>query len=189
MQDPQWAKLRYSNPTKMLIGLDELFASVGLKKYKNATDVLRNRRVRHISEDQRCAIFLHGAGQALGKKILFAPFENSDYDYVGAFEHNGTILRFPIQLKQLVPDRLNSSTDLQAEITKLKKYSGLADLVVAIHINRTMRLKPQELDVSGLKVKEIWLFGQLGQNSATWLLFGNLLASISNAYKFQLPSV
>ena len=189
MQDSRWATLSYSNPTKMLLGLDELFDSAGIKKYANPGDLLLNRRVRHVAEDRRCAIFLHGAGQALRKKILFAAQESSDYDYVGAYEHNGAIHRFPIQLKQLVPDRLNSSTDLQAELDKLKKYSGLADLVVAIHINRKMHLKPQDLNIAGLKIKEIWLYGQLGKGSRDWLLFGNLMAGTQNAYTFQLPAV
>lgn len=173
----------------MLVGLDDLFESVGIKKYKHPADILLTRRLRHISEARRCAIFLHGVGQALNKKILFATNENADYDYVGAYEQNGAISRFPIQLKQLVPDRLNPSTDLQAEIDKLKKYSGSSDLVVAIHINRNMHLKSQDLDVSKLKIKEIWLFGQLGPGSKTWLLFGNLMSVNPNAYTFQLLGV
>ena len=189
MQDSGWSKLSYYNPTKMLVGLDELFDSSGIKKYKHPADILLNRRVRDISEDRRCAIFCHGAGQVLGKKILFASHEKSDYDYVGAYEHEGAILRFPIQLKQLVPDRLNPSTDLQAEIDKLKKYSGFSDLVVAIHINRKIHIKPLGLDISGLKIKEIWLFGQFAQNNQDWLLFGNLMTANPNAYTFQLPAV
>lgn len=101
MQDPEWSKLSYNNPTKMLVGLDQLFESTGIKKYKNASDILLNRKVRAISEDQRCAIFCHGAGQVLSKKILFAAHESSDYDYIGAYEHNGIVHRFPIQLSNL----------------------------------------------------------------------------------------
>ena len=188
MRDPCWAKLSYTNPTKMLIGLDDLFDSVGIKKYKHPTDILLNRRIRHIAEDRRCAIFLHGAGQALDKKILFSSYESSDYDYVGAYEQNGSIHTFPIQLKQLVPDRLNPSTTLQAEINKLKKYSGSSDLVVAIHLNRKIHLKPQDLDIEGLRIKELWLFGQFGAGKIDWLLFGNLMAANPNEYTFQLPA-
>ena len=172
----------------MLLGLDELFDSSGIRKYKHPADMLLNRRVRDISEDRRCAIFCHGAGQVLDKNILFAPHEKSDYDYIGAYEHEGAVLRFPIQLKQLVPDRLNPSTTLQNEIDKLKKYSGSSDLVVAIHINRKVHVKPLDLDVSGLKIKEIWLFGQFDQSSQNWLLFGNLMTPSPNAYTFRLPA-
>lgn len=188
MKNSAWASLKYVNPTKFLLGMDKMFDDLGIRKYKNPSDILLDRRVREIAEDRRCAIFCHGAGQALGTKILFASHESADYDYVGAYQHNGSIYRFPIQLKQLVPDRLNPPTSLQREIAKLRKYPDSQDLVVAIHINRKIHIKPQELDTSGLKVKEIWIYGQLQSHSDTWLLFGNLMADEPNAYTFQLPA-
>lgn len=172
----------------MLKGLDGLFDSVGLRKYKHPSDLLRSRRVRQIAEDRRCALFLFGAGQALRRRVLFAPFESRDYDYVGAYEWNGTICRFPIQLKQLVPNRLNAFTDLQREVAKLKKYGTSPDLIVAMHINRQMHLQPQYLDLSGVKVKELWLFGQFGSRKQTWLLFGNLMSN-ARPYCFDLGAV
>ena len=188
MKNSAWASLKYMNPTKLLLGMDKMFDDSGIKKYKHATDILLDRRVRDIAEDRRCAIFCHGAGQALGTEILFAPYESADYDYVGAYKHNGSVLTFPIQLKQLVPDRLNASTSLQREISKLSKYTDAQDLVVAIHVNRKVHIKPQELDTSGLKVKEIWLYGHLQDDTNTWLLLGNLMAAQANAYTFQLPA-
>lgn len=113
MKNPAWASLKYMNPTKLLLGMDKMFDESGIKKYRNASDILLARPVRDIAEDRRCAIFCHGAGQVLGTQILFAPLESADYDYVGAYRRNGAVHTFPIQLKQLVPDRLNSSTSLQ----------------------------------------------------------------------------
>ena len=110
MKKSEWASLKFIDPTKFLIGLDKLFDSSGIRKYKNPSDLLLDRRVREIVEDQRCAIFCHGVGQALGTKILFSPYESADYDYVGAYQHNGLVRMFHIQWKQVVPDRLNSST-------------------------------------------------------------------------------
>ena len=188
MKNPAWASLKYMNPTKLLLGMDKMFDESGIKKYRNASDILLARPVRDIAEDRRCAIFCHGAGQVLGTQILFAPLESADYDYVGAYRRNGAVHTFPIQLKQLVPDRLNSSTSLQREISKLSKYANAEDLVVAIHINRKVRIRPQELDTSGLNIKEIWLYGQLQSGANTWLLFGNLMAAELNAYTFHLPA-
>lgn len=188
MKNSAWASLKYMNPTKLLLGMDVMFDDSGIRRFKNPSDILLDRRVRDVAEDRRCAIFCHGAGQALGTKILFAPHESADYDYVGAYEHNGTVHTFPIQLKQLVPDRLNSTTSLQRELSKLSKYADAQDLVVAIHVNRKVHIKPQDLDTSGLKVKEIWLYGQLQSEPDTWLLFGNLMAVEPNAYTFQLPA-
>lgn len=187
MRNPAWAKLKYINPTKLLLGIDEIFDASDLKKYERASDILLDRRIRDIAEDRRCAIFCHGAGQALSTEILFSSYEHADYDYVGAFKHKGGIRTFPIQLKQLVPDRLNSATSLQREISKLGKYADASDLVVAVHINRKMHMKPQELDVSELKIKELWLFGRLHDQANSWLLFGNLMSTNPHAYKFQLP--
>ena len=188
MKNPAWGKLKYMNPTKLLLGMDKMLDDSGIKKYKHASDILLDRRIRDVAEDRRCAIFCHGAGQALGTEILFAAHESADYDYVGAYKHNGAVVTFPIQLKQLVPDRLNSATSLQREISKLSKYVDAHDLVVAIHINRKVHVKPQEMDTSGVKVKEIWLYGQLQSDPTSWLLFGNLMAATPNAYTFQLPA-
>lgn len=188
MRNHAWANLKYMNPTKLLLGMDKMFDDSGIKKYDHASDILLDRRVRDIAEDRRCAIFCHGAGQALGTEILFASHESADYDYVGAYKHNGSILTFPIQLKQLVPDRLNPSTSLQRELAKLSKYTDAQDLVVAIHINRKVHIRPQDLDTSELKIKEVWLYGQLQSDANTWLLFGNLMARNPDAYTFQLPA-
>lgn len=187
MRDPAWAKLKYINSTKLLLGMDKIFDASGLKKHRHASDILLDRRIRDIAEDRRCAIFCHGAGQALGTEILFSPYEHADYDYVGAFKHNGRIHTFPIQLKQLVPDRLNPITSLQREISKLVKYADAENLVVAFHINRKIHMIPQELDVSNLKVKELWLYGCLQDQANCWLLFGNLMSASPHAYTFQLP--
>lgn len=175
------------DPSKLLIGLDKLFDLSGIKKYPHPGDILLTRRVRNISEDRRCAIFCHAMGQVLGKKILFASCENSDYDYVGAYAHRGSTYKFPIQLKQLVPDRLNPTTSLKDEICKLKKYVNGQDLVVAIHINRKVNFRPHSLEVSRLNIKEIWLYGRHRDNS--WILYGNLMREDANAYRFQLPVV
>lgn len=188
MKNYAWANLKYMNPTKLLLGMDKMFNDSGIKKYEHASDILLDRRVRDIAEDRRCAIFCHGAGQALGTEILFASHESADYDYVGAYKHNGSILTFPIQLKQLVPDRLNPFTSLQRELDKLSKYTDAQDLVVAIHINRKVHIKAQDLNTSELKIKEVWLYGQLQSDANTWLLLGNLMARTPNAYTFQLPA-
>jgi hypothetical protein len=180
----EWSKLKYADPSKFLLDADTLFITSGLKRFKNSTDILLDKRLRPLYEDWRCAVFCHGAGQALGAKILFARLESADYDYVGAFEHPDGLARFPIQMKQLVPERLNDATNLQIEIDKLKKYTDAKDLVVAIHVNRKVNLRPEKLNVSGLRVKEIWLFGQLQPN--TWLLTGNLMGNPSS-YKFRFP--
>jgi hypothetical protein len=176
LSDPDWETLTYWSPTKVLVGSEGLFNAVCIRKYKHPADLLLARPVRHIAENRRCAIFLHGASQALNKKILFAPYEKRDYDYVAAYEHNGSICRFPIQLKQLVPSRLNAKTDLQAELNKLAKYGRAPALVVAIHVNRRKFLMPQNLDVSKAHVKD------------TWILIGNLKTRW-HRYEFRVPAL
>lgn len=187
MKKYAWSKLKYMNPTEYLLGIDKVFNDSGIKKYKNASDILLDRHIRDVAEDRRCAIFCHGAGQALGAEIVFSSYENADYDYVGAYKKDGRFHPFPIQLKQVVPDRLNSSTSLQKEIDKLSKYVDSEDLTVAIHVNRKIHIKPLELGVTDVKVKEIWLFAKLYNESNTWILYGNLMAANSDVYAFQLP--
>ena len=187
MQNSEWANLNYMNPTELLLGMDEMLDASGIKKYKNASDILLNRRTRDLAEDRRCAIFCHGAGQALGTDILFAPYDEPEFDYVGAYKYGNNVMTFPIEMKQLAPDRFKPLTCLQTQISKLRKYADTR-LVVAIHINRMIHIKPQELDVTGVRVKEIWLYGQLQNDAANWLLCGNLMSGNPKAYTFQLPA-
>ncbi|MGR4874453.1 hypothetical protein [Pseudoxanthomonas sp. LARHCG66] len=187
MTRPEWKDLKFLNPTQLLLGLDSLFADAGLHKYRNPADLLQHRDVREIAEDRRCAIFCHGASQALGTKILFAPFESSDYDYVGAFSYGGRVHQFPIQLKQVAPSRLNPRSTISKEIAKLRKYVDSHDLIVAMHINQSVHLKPSDIDVSGLHIKELWLFSKLSSDPKQWLLLGNLMGANPIAYSFQLP--
>jgi len=188
MKNSAWTSLTYMNPEELLLRTDKILDDSGIKKYKNFSDILLNRRTRNMLEDRRCATFCHGLGQILDKKILFANYESADHDYIGAYKNNGELHTFPIQLKQLVPDRLNPSTSLQNEISKLKKYTDAQDLVVAIHVNRGVHIKPNELDFSEVTAKEVWIFGQLKNDVKTWLLFGNLMTCKPNSYTFQLPT-
>lgn len=52
MRNPEWAKLEYINPTKLLLGMDEIFDASGLKKYKHASDILLNRHIRNIAREK-----------------------------------------------------------------------------------------------------------------------------------------
>jgi hypothetical protein len=187
MTTREFQKLEYMNSEKFLVGLKQIYADLPMERMPRDFASLRRRDVRHIGEARRCALFCYGVGQLLGVKILFADHESKDYDYVGAYVHNGKLSYVPIQMKEFVPVGINPKAQLQAEINKLRKYQDSSDLVVAMHINRKGFFRLSELDFTGLPIKELWFFGAKEDSAENWLVIGNLLKQNAVWHEFRYP--
>jgi hypothetical protein len=183
----EWGKLKYMNPEKFLVGLDELYASLPMQRVSRDIASLRRRGVRQIGEARRCAIFCYGISQYLGTKILFADHENADYDYVVSYVHDGVVVYVPLQMKEFVPQSINPGAELQTEIDKLRKYKDSADLVVAMHLNRTGIIQLSKLNLSALPIKELWFFGAKDASAKEWVVIGNLLNINATWHEFSYP--
>ncbi len=144
--------------------------------------------MREYREGRQAALFCYGVGRAIGVEVGFALFEKEDYDIVARFRLGDTEHFVPVQLKELVPAKLNDKADLQGELDKLsRKYLTSADLVVAIHVNRDITdLHPAELRLPrGLA--QIWLYGACDRNQERWLIIGDLLKDANRVYEFHYP--
>ncbi|MFO0315476.1 MAG: hypothetical protein ACK50S_01135, partial [bacterium] len=60
----------------------------------------------------------------------------------------------PVQLKELVPESLNTSASIEQLITGLHKYSS-EHLTVAIFLNRQGRFVPAEIAVPSLRLGKV----------------------------------
>lgn len=93
-------------------------------------------------------------------KISVAFHETDDFDCVlRAQIHNGETIYKPVQLKQLPSHELNRSADVQTQIDKLQKYASSPALVVALWINRDIKLNLSTLNFSNLTIEQLWFFG------------------------------
>jgi hypothetical protein len=187
VKDRRWLKLSFKDPLPYLTQMQGMLNKSGVFKFSNWKEILRNRKLRNIWEDRRCAIFCYGLSKTTDSKIFFSNFESSDYDYVLAIEHSNNKWFVPLQMKQLVSTEVNSSTNIQQEINKLKKYTTSQDLVVAIHINRVVEFGIEDLDLSGLNIRELWFFGHFPSDKYKWRIIGNALSPDPKELLFSLP--
>lgn len=120
--------------------------------------------------------------------MAFALSEASDYDVVAKFGDETTVNFVPVQLKELVPDRVNAAADLQTELDKIGKYVDSRDLVVAFHLNTTKRIEFADLRLPFGVVKELWFFGALGSDQRRWVLLGDMLSEAPSGQEFEYPA-
>lgn len=172
----EWARLQYRDPIAFLSALNEVRRIPGFDQLPEKLRNLRSQQHKSIRELRQAAIFCMGIGQLGMREVWVAPCEHSDYDVVACFREKDVIHYAPIQLKELVPEKLNSSANLQDEIDKLRKYTNSSDLIVAFHINRQITIEPHSLNVSGLPVRELWFFGASDETQTNWMLIGDVLS-------------
>ena len=59
--------------------------------------------------------------------------------------------------------------------------------MVAIKLNRGVRIDVRELDFEQVKVSELWMFGATQRDQSTWSLFGDCLWDGPLRYDYELP--
>lgn len=187
MRVRQWSKLSYYDPRGLLISLAQLSDRVAAADVPYNVASLRTNELNRFREGRQCALLCYGMSQFLGTEVRFAMFEQNDTDFIGRYERIGEVHYVPLQVKELVPDNVKADASLQAEIDKLAKYTDSKDLVVAFHLNRQEHIDFAQLDFSRVPVKELWFFGCISPATQEWLLFGNVLSTGCQAFKFHYP--
>jgi hypothetical protein len=124
----------------------------------NPSDVLKQLRpfelddpkVRSIpskrgSEIAEACLFCFGLSCRMGCPIWVIDDQSADHDFLAFRKDNGDEIFYPIQLKRVVPERVNAQDTLQSIIEGLAKYVSSGDLAVAISVNRRMDLDPDAI--------------------------------------------
>ena len=182
-------KLSWVNPKQALINLRYIELNLPLELDEKAKR-LRTNNLKVWREARDAALFTYGMSQTiLNTSVLFSNVEDSDYDFVMKWVKDEKIFYYPVQLKELPPDDLNSKVQIENIIDKLKKYSGEGNLAVAININRKLKSFNllQSLETNKLKIKELWYFGCKSPDQSKWFLYGNLLKDNPLNVEFQYP--
>ncbi len=183
----EWTRLSYHDPEKILLDLRKIALTQPLNELPYEVSSLRTRELRRYGEGRQCALFCYFIGKALGINVKFAEFEKSDYDCVAYFEKDGVNNFLPIQMKELVPKKVNSSASLQVLINSLVKYTDSKDLVVAVHLNQCGAIRVSELSFPALNIGALWFFGANGSDQSIWTIIGNVLKPNARFYKFRYP--
>jgi len=182
----EWEKLEYYDPERILSCLRDIALTLPLDTLPYSEASLRKRNLRQYGESRQCALFCYGISKAFNIKISYAHYERSDYDFVAVRVDDDNLYYTPIQMKELVPENVNSKVSLEQELEKLKKYSNSKDLVVAIHLNRAGKININELTIPELNISELWFFGAADETQEKWHLIGNILRN-PQYYEFQYP--
>ncbi|MDR7269861.1 hypothetical protein J2X20_002490 [Pelomonas saccharophila] len=177
-----FSKLDYRDPRPFLVRLRqfelELSGSATPKRVRN----LRTNQLKPERELREAAIFCYLAGQRMGTTVGLAPGEEQDYDFVAAWSALEEACFAPVQLKELPPEATAPAATLQGIISALGQYVSSRELVVAIHLNRTMSFDPSALAIPPLQIAELWAFGATSPDQNTWALWGDLLRSPTVSY-------
>lgn len=186
MRERRWSKLPFYDPKGLLIELDKLSDKVSAANLPYNLASLRTNELKPYREGRQCALFCYGVGQRFGLDVRFAFAEEQDIDFVARFERDECVHFVPLQMKELVPERVRDSASLQNELNKLAKYGDSSDLVVAFHLNRGVTVVPEQLDFANFKVAQLWFVGYTGHGQE-WRLLGDMLSKSGGASVFRYP--
>jgi len=192
IRNRQFAQLEYGDPFGFLIKLRELEIHVA----SSDTDVrirnLRSNNLKPVREMREAALFCVGMSERIGCKVLFAPVEQQDFDFVATFVVAECQHFVPVQIKEIVPTHLNNTTSPQHVINGLTKYADSKDLCIAVHLNRVGHFDPEEICVpDNLFIGELWIFGSINEDQTEWGIWGDFidLNENVNGTKFIYPCV
>lgn len=176
----KWRRLPFRDARTCLIGLGTLQARMDKKGLSPTVDDLRSRAFREHLHLRQAALFAYFIGQAVLKvPVAYALIEeeNEDYDCVMRWRVERRNCYVPVQLKEIVPQRRNPESNLNAELSKLGKYVSSQGTVVAVHLNRSGLFDRAAIKVPETTCAQLWLYGALTADQSRWFLFGNLLAA------------
>ncbi|MBN2654198.1 MAG: hypothetical protein JXR79_03675 [Nitrospirae bacterium] len=184
----KWGKYQYYDFEEILKEYRKLEDLAGYSDLDDTAKTLRRNKQKLYREGREAALFSYGLSQAVvGEKIYFANCEDVDYDFVTYFKRDDVLHYTPVQLKEVVSEKLNSKSNLNETISKLAKYSSSSNLVVAIHLNKEIRLEFNAIEVQKLNIAQLWIFGALDETQDSWFIYGDMLSN-PEYYQFNYPA-
>ncbi len=184
------SKLEFQSPDLIL---GEILPDVAIILEKSAAGKTLRQRKKNDTLETYQAAFLgfmtRHMAKSLGKVTIAVTghspgMQDEEFDCVIKAELGGDAVYRCVQLKQLPPIEVAPEIDLQGMINRFKKsFVFSPDLIVAIWINRDMRLEFETLDFSELQIGQLWLFGDSPSGAIT--LDGGIVADLQAGLRFQ----
>jgi len=183
----EWRTYEYFDPEVILPRLQKIRKIISTSSTPDKVANLRTNTLSSEREAWDAAIFCYLMSKAMNRKLYFSKVESADYDSIFMLKHEKSVSYFPVQMKELVPNEINSGATLQSIINKLEIYTNSPELTVGIKLNRNENFNFSTLKTDKAKVAEIWCFGSITKNESKWGLYGNLLSNHKN-YEYELPN-
>jgi hypothetical protein len=136
---------------------------------------LRVNDLKGIREARDAAIFSHGMATFLGTKVLYAPVEAADFDFVTMCSVDDMQFFVPVQLKEVPPAELAPRASLQTILDGLGKYPE-SDTALAINFNRREQLDLKSITIPQVPFRELWIFACTAPDHSSWILAGDFRA-------------
>ncbi len=171
----EWEKLVFKDPAKTLPRYRAVQETVSISNVNTKLGNLRTNSLKPEKEAWHLALFSYLISNALNIQVFYSEVESSDYDGVCMWVNDETQNFAPIHLKELVPSDLNPSSSVQKIVSGLKKYKDSKDLIVAVKLTRNFTLKIEDLDLTGINIKQLWLFGAIDPAQSGWMLYCDIL--------------
>ncbi len=178
-----YGEMEFWDPVPILRALRNIELSELWSSLPERTRRLRTASLKEQREARDAAIFAHGLATVLGTKVLFAPEEAADFDFVVMWTEGGNDRFCAVQLKELVPDDLNPAQTLDELLAGLAKYPP-TKTILAVLINKS--IPAREIPLARVPFRELWLFWQGSPDGSRWGLEGDLLSD-SRRYEFRHP--
>ena len=169
--------LTYHDPRHVLVELRKIEESLRAD-LPAAVRHLRTNELKSIRELREACLFCYGWSQVEGRQLHVAHAEAHDYDAVATWVVDGTPHFAPLQIKEVVPRKLNPAASVQKVVNGLRKYADSADLTVAIHLNQVTAFSLGELVISPLKIAALWVFAAVNADATKWMIWGNFLEEV-----------
>ena len=179
MADPElnhWRRLPYYDPVRALLNFRALEIALAGADVDPKVARLRTAALKPEREARDAAIFSLAMSVRLRCQVVFSPTEEADYDFVTRTDFEGTSYFTPVQLKELVPEDLNPTANLDKLLAQLRGRKVHSGTALALRLNRTLKrmtFTPAQFD--GLPFQEVWLFWAASSDARKWKLFGNAL--------------
>ena len=180
-------QLAFQDPRDFLVQIREIEPAIARSDLPAKVKHLRTNKLKSLKELREAALFCYGMAQRIGQIVHLAPSEAQDYDFIATWVVDDTQHLAPVQLKEVVPTKLNSKASIQDTVNALSKYVDSEDLTVAIHLNQGAHFEPSKLVIPSLKIAALWIFRSISKDQTEWGLWGNFL-EVPEFVQFAYPT-
>jgi len=180
-----WASRQFYDPEPVLRQLRAVELDVAQSNTPELIRRLRTNKLKTEREGRDALLFAYGMGYVVDGKVLVAPGEVEDCDFITRTRTGDTDYFSCVQLKELAPGDLNPSHTLDSLVAEL---SGLprSDAVLAIHLNRRGQIQLATLAAVRVPFAERWYFWAATPDAREWRLYGDAMGS-PLLYEFRYP--
>jgi len=166
-----WSSRTFYDPEPVLREFRRLEYALADEDIPDLLRRLRTNGLKPAREGRDALIFAHGMATVVGAKVLVAPGETENCDFITRTTNDQVEHFACVQLKELAPADLSPQQTLATLVANLQKYAP-SDSTLAVHLNRQGRIPFADLAEVRAPFSEVWFFWAADPEQATWYLYG-----------------